>query len=40
MGVMDILGEHPDTKNFLPRQFEQGQVFDLVLDPSFMSAFL
>ncbi|GFF57415.1 hypothetical protein IFM46972_10786 [Aspergillus udagawae] len=31
MGLSDIPSEHPDTRNFLPTQFEPGQVFDLVL---------
>ncbi|TDZ37301.1 hypothetical protein C8035_v007056 [Colletotrichum spinosum] len=29
MGVADIPADHPDVDNFLPRQFDPGDVFDL-----------
>jgi 23S rRNA U2552 (ribose-2'-O)-methylase RlmE/FtsJ len=31
MGVTKIQADHPDVKNFFPKQFEEGQAFHLVL---------
>ncbi|RDK41707.1 hypothetical protein M752DRAFT_284441 [Aspergillus phoenicis ATCC 13157] len=31
MGLLEIPNNHPDTGKFLPRQFESGQAFDLVI---------